>query len=510
MKVFLLYRDRDFDLGAEVPAGADALTQDLGLELVFGAMAAGDRFLLEVARKGVFGSLDEVDAIRYRQGILADCLEHPAVIRQLYALAVEALERERKVWGYTFRFPGSLLRRSVDVLGIFVDVLRRLRVIARAERPGFRSEGFGRLFDEIAAELDDDYLRSIDAHLERLKFRDGIPVSADLGVANRGTNYILRRRVRKRTWRERIGLAEPDTYVWQLPERDEAGAQALGELRGRGLALAAEALARSTDHISSYFAQLCSELGFYVACLNLRDVLAAKGEPVCLPEPHPAGRSSLVARGLYDVALSLAMTGRVVGNDLAADGRNLLVITGANRGGKSTFLRSLGLAHLMLQAGMFVAAEAFRADVRGGLFTHFRREEDVNLRSGKLDEELGRMSRIVDQVGPSSLVLLNESFASTNEREGSEIGRQIVHALLEAGVKVGYVTHMFDLADGFHQEARPDALFLRAERLPDGRRTFRVLEGEPLPTSHGVDVYQRIFGSRPATADSLEAAPEPA
>jgi DNA mismatch repair ATPase MutS len=175
------------------------------------------------------------------------------------------------------------------------------------------------------------------------------------------------------------------------------------------------------------------------------------------------------------------------------------VITGANRGGKSTFLRSLGLAQLMMQAGMFVAAEAFRADVRVGLHTHFKREEDVTLRSGKLDEELGRMSSIVDQLMPGSMVLLNESFASTNEREGSEIGRQIVRAMLESGVKVGYVTHMYDLASRLQAERDGHAAFLRAERLPDGRRTFRVVPGEPLPTSHGQDIYQRIFGEEAAT-----------
>jgi DNA mismatch repair ATPase MutS len=504
MKVFLLYRDRDFDLGSELPAAADALTQDLGLGILFGAMAAGDRFLYDVARKGLFGSLDDVDAIRYRQDVLADCLDRPAVVRALYVLAVEAIERQRKVWAYTARIPDSLLRRSVDVLGIFVDILKRLRAIAEAERSGFHSEGFGRLFDEIAADLDDGYLLTVEGHLQRLQFRDSVRLSAELGPANRGTNHVLRRRVGKPTWRERIRLPEPGTYVYELPERDEAGAQALNELRGRGIALAADALARSTDHILSYFAQLRSELGFYVGCLNLRDLLAQKGEPIALPEPHPAGDPVLTARGLYDLALSLSMSGRAVGNDLAADGMRLLVITGANRGGKSTFLRSLGLAHLMMQAGMFVTAEAFRADVRGGLFTHFKREEDVSLRSGKLDEELGRMSWIVDGVRHSSLVLLNESFASTNEREGSEIARQIVHALLEAGVKVGYVTHMFDLADGFHREQRPDAVFLRAERLADGRRTFRIVEAEPLPTSHGVDVYRRIFGGGPLGTPATE------
>jgi DNA mismatch repair ATPase MutS len=209
----------------------------------------------------------------------------------------------------------------------------------------------------------------------------------------------------------------------------------------------------------------------------------------------------LSAHGLYDVALSLSMPGRAVGNDLTGDGRQLVMVTGANRGGKSTFLRSVGLAQLMMQAGMFVAAEAFAADVRSGTFTHFKREEDGTLRSGKLDEELKRMSAVVDRLSAGSLVLFNESFASTNEREGSEIARQVVIALLAAGIKVVYVTHMFDLAHGFFATPPAPALFLRAERLADGRRTFRVVEGEPLPTSHGADIYRSIFGPRATPAE---------
>jgi hypothetical protein len=70
-----------------------------------------------------------------------------------------------------------------------------------------------------------------------------------------------------------------------------------------------------------------------------------------------------------------------------------------------------------------------------------------------------------------------------------------VQPLIDAGVKVFFVTHLFDLADGFYRQQRDTGLFLRAERQPDGRRTFRQLEGEPLPTSHGADSYRRIFGA---------------
>jgi DNA mismatch repair ATPase MutS len=203
------------------------------------------------------------------------------------------------------------------------------------------------------------------------------------------------------------------------------------------------------------------------------------------------------AAGLYDPCLALSVPGRVAGNEVAAEGKSLIMITGANQGGKSTFLRSVGLGHLMMQAGMFVAADRLRANVCQGLFTHYRREEDATMTSGKLDEELSRMSQVADWVSPGCLLLCNESFAATNEREGSEIGRQVVRAMLHRGVKVCFVSHQFDLAHGFFRDYRDLALFLRAQRQEDGHRTFRLAEGEPLPTSFGQDVYQQVFAGDP-------------
>lgn len=237
------------------------------------------------------------------------------------------------------------------------------------------------------------------------------------------------------------------------------------------------------------------ELAFYLGCLNLHDRLAGKGEPVCFPEPLPASQTAFTAQGIYDVCLTLHLGNQVVGNEVKADGKSLVMITGANQGGKSTLLRSVGLAHLMMQAGMFTGARSLRAGVCDGVFTHYKREEDAAMEGGKLDEELSRMSAIADQVTRRSVLLCNESFASTNEREGSEIARQVVRAMLARQVKVFFVTHMYDLAHGFHAEHSGDALFLRAERHEDGRRTFRLTEGEPLPTSYGEDSYERIFGT---------------
>lgn len=509
MKAFLMYRDRDFDLKENPSPNAEELTQDLELEILFRSMAAGDEFLLGVARNAVLISLHEPDAILYRQQILVDCMEHSAVVREIYAIAVEAIEREKKVWGWmSGKYPEGTLHRCIEVLQIFVELLRKLRYSADTHGEEFRSEGFRRLFAMLSSELNDEYLQTVEDHLQRLRFRHGILMSAQLGQGNKGVNYILRKPpYTVRSWFERfknwVGQragSDREGYIYEIHERDEAGYRALSELRSRGIAHVASALAQSTDHILGFFRMLRLELGFYVSCLNLRDVLFEKHQPFCFPIPAPEEQTTLASQGLYDVCLSLSSQDRVVSNDLAADGKTLLFITGANRGGKSTFLRSIGLAQLMMQCGMFVSAESFRSNLCSGVFTHFKREEDASMRSGKLDEELSRMSEIIDKITPRSMVLFNESFASTNEREGSEIARQIIRALLEMRMKVVYVTHMFDLAKGCHQTKMETALFLRAERLDDGQRTFRLTAGEPLPTSYGEDLYRKIFEPASDTA----------
>lgn len=103
------------------------------------------------------------------------------------------------------------------------------------------------------------------------------------------------------------------------------------------------------------------------------------------------------------------------------------------------------------------------------------------------------MNDIAESVRPNAMVLFNESFAATNEREGSEVARQITSALLERNVKIFFVTHQYQFAHGFFTSMREDVLFLRADRQADGTRTFRLVEAPPLKTSYGEDLYREIF-----------------
>jgi len=510
-----MHRDQDFDPEQELPANKKALTQDLELNTLLRAMAGRDSFLLDVARIAILSSLTDPDAIVYRLQVLADCLQQPAIVREMYDLAVTATTGEKRVYlGLSpTSSPDLILHRSAAVLELFVGLLKRLWHIANEQAGRFRSDGFARFFAMLSGEFGDEYVRTVEDHLRELRFRHGVLISAGLGDGNKGTGYVLRRLPRERGRIRRLGAGNRSGYSFQVPDGDGHGIRALAEIRGSGITLVANALAQSTDHILSFFRMLRTELAFYIGCLNLHGRLTAKGEPACLPVPLARGEPALSARGLYDACLALNLEVTAVGNDVHADGKRLVMITGANQGGKSTFLRSIGLAQLMMQCGMFVPAHSFRASVCDGVFTHYKREEDSRMVSGKLDEELSRMSGISGTITPNCILLCNESFASTNEREGSEIARQIVRALLDAGVRVCFVTHLFDLAQRLYAERTDSTLFLRAERQGDGRRTFRLLAGKPLPTSYGEDLYRRIFrralDARAAAPSEVSAAEPP-
>ena len=324
MKVFLLHRDQDFAVKPELhdtifsamasgdlfaitlarrnlerarssgpiaaPRGSgDVLAQDLELNTLWNTMAAGDEFLFEMAKRAVLSSLSDPGAIVYRQQVLADCLAQPQTVRQLYELAIQALENERQN-GSLFRArPDSILQRSVRVLKLQAGILRQLRQIAEQQAGNFHSEGFTRFFAMLGEELSDDYLQTLDHHLRELEFKRGVLESAALTTGNKGRGYLVRK-PREQRWTERLPLGNRSPgYSFTIPPRDESGFNALEEIRGKGINRVADAVAQSADHVKSFFSMLRLELAFYLGCLNLHQRLGQKGEPGLLPHPPPHG-----------------------------------------------------------------------------------------------------------------------------------------------------------------------------------------------------------------------------
>ncbi len=492
MRVRLLFRERNADLTAAPPEGTDELIADLDLAPVLEAMEP-DRDLDDLCPAVLFRPLVDAGEIAWRQQVLADALADPALMLTLFDLAGRALQSQRALWMYGGRSADSLLTKARSGLEALLPLLRELARFAAERLTGVRSAALTELGERLVADLDAAYLDRVAELLRQLRFPDGMTTRVRVRPSGLlGTPELLPPRAVS-WWAHRF--ARPGRVRFELPERDEAGAQALDNLRNDGLYDLASTVNRIHDQLVAFFTQLRGETGFYVGCLQLHDRLTRAGVAVCWPEAAASG-DELDAEGLVNLSSVVRGGPRPVPNDLVpqpsvAPHLPLAILTGANQGGKTTFLRSIGCAQLLLQAGLFVPAVPYRSSPAPGLHSHFRGAEQDDPGAGKLAEELGRMSRIVDRCRPGDLLLMNESFSSTDELQGTFIAAEIVDALLAHRVRVVLVTHFQRLAVRYLH--RPGVRFLRAERLPDGVRTHRLLPGAPEPTSHALDIFRQVM-----------------
>lgn len=501
MRVHLLHPDSDFDPEAPLPPQSADTTQDLQLDVLWDAVGGGDDLVRRVIASATLRPLTEASRIRYRQDAVQDAVRNREAVAELARIAADALQVEHGIFALPLRgHPGSGLRRSVRVLRGILPVIERLTRHSAAVRSEFHSAAFTGLFATVAEQLDDAFLAELRERLAELDLPRGILLSAGVGQGGQLIDLTLRRSLdRNKRLLSSVALRRP-LSSFTLPERDQAGHDLLYELGERALNDVANAAGQSVDHVLAFFRALQTELAFYRGAIQLVDTLTALGLPVC----EAIADDDYRAAGLYDPCLAVRTGSAPTGNDIDLRRIRLLILTGANRGGKSTLLRAQGVAQLLFQCGLPAPARELRGPLVGAVHTHWSREEDEQLEHGKLDDELVRMSATVDRLRPGDLLLCNESFSSTDEAEGSQLAVEVTSALAGAGVAVRYVTHLYDFASRMHEGEEIPAAFLRAPRDEDGERSYRLEPGAPLPTSFGVDLFDRRFGTH--LADGRDAA----
>jgi DNA mismatch repair ATPase MutS len=187
--------------------------------------------------------------------------------------------------------------------------------------------------------------------------------------------------------------------------------------------------------------------------------------------------------------------GLAVTNSLSYRDKSNWIITGVNQGGKTTFLRSIGIAQFLAQSGYFVAAEQYKCNLYQGIFTHFPEEEDTAIKLGLLEQELLKLSDIITCITPGSLLLLNETFATTTDYDAAYLAEELLAGIRDSNITCLYVTHNYEFSYRLYRENRTEDVFLRADRADDGTRSFRLIEGEPRKTGHALDLYREVMGS---------------
>ena len=204
---------------------------------------------------------------------------------------------------------------------------------------------------------------------------------------------------------------------------------------------------RQRDWLDNGVARFDREVQFYLAVLEHQEHL--KPLPFCYPEVT-ARSKEVCAREAFDLALAQRLRGNqgsIVPNDFyLTEPERILVVSGANQGGKSTFARMFGQLHYLASLGCPVPGREARLFPFDELFTHFEREERVESLSGKLEEELLRMHRILAHATSSSILIMNESFGATTLGDALFLSKQVLKQIIERGMICVYVTFLDELA----------------------------------------------------------------
>lgn len=236
---------------------------------------------------------------------------------------------------------------------------------------------------------------------------------------------------------------------------------------------------RHQDYRDATVATFDREVQFYLAYLRYLGRFTDVGLATCYPTVSTESRE-IDATRVFDIALADKLVDEeqhVVCNDLSLTGEErILVVTGPNQGGKTTYARTVGQLHHLACLGLPVPGQSVRLGLPDELFTHFEREEDLATLRGKLEDELTRIHEVLDTATEASLVVMNESFSSTTLQDARFLGGEILRRIIDLGARAVYVTFVDELAS-----LGPSTVSVVATVDPDDPavRTYHVVRKPP-------------------------------
>jgi hypothetical protein len=524
-----------------IPRGADGraslspeLIADLDLEPILRVLGAGDARRMTFA-SWVLGDLTtDADTIAFRQEVLGNLLaSRPLRDRLTETLPhlTELIDRARRpAQGYLWSVADVLERLALlegyltvveelsDAFTTQPPTARGLRTLAETLRELVESAEFDVLQREVPrlrSELDDlksvtigvnlgDDLRPVSATIlslngERMEGRHG-PLGRMFGreTGERGVTRL--RGAPGSSLRSFFPMLNVDAFGHE-PEfvRD------LRRLLEQLVAPIGESIERYAWVHARVFATLEAEIAYYLNAADLVERLRRTGLPICCPRiTPPADRATEIDDG-YNASLALRTAGAVpiVTSDIrfGGDVARVWILTGPNRGGKTTYIRAAGIAQVLAQAGLHVPARAARLSPVDAIFTHFPSREGATPGEGRLDDEAKRLAGIFAAATPQSLILLNEVLSGTSTVEALGLARDALQGLHLLGARTIYVTHLHDLTaaiDEINRDTEGDgsvgSLVAEIDDRPEvddiARRTFRVRPGQPRGLSYASDIAE--------------------
>ena len=448
-------------LGPGSPASPTAravevdVLNDLRLDRVVASIVAGreDYDLTPILHAPVW----DLDTIAYRHEVFRD-LADPSLVDlvQAFASAMQAM-RDRLSRSAKAYYPYERERWFLDAADVYVEAVMALSRALTDAKPS--SRGFRGLRDYLAHYTASDRFTSL--------VRETDEVKADLAEI-RYRLHILGPKIRVSRYEadpdygaevlatfEKFKQGSPKDYHFELsswPQMNHVEAAVLERvawLYPQAFGRLDQYCEHHRDYLDQTVRTFDRAIQFYLAYLDYIERFKRAGLAFCYPEI--SGESKEIrGRDVFDLALAdglVRVNAPVVTNDFDLEGRErILVVSGPNQGGKTTFARTIGQLHYLAGLGCPVPGSAARLYKVDQIFTHFEREEDLANLSGTLEDDLRRIKRILDAATPRSLLVMNESFSSTTLSDQLFLNREVIRRIIACDLICVAVTFLDELS----------------------------------------------------------------
>jgi len=503
-----------------IPAPQQHITtweNDLGLADLVNMLSPVPRYNAYV-RQTLSALTTDSAAIQWRQAVLKDFTNNPALIQTAESLLTRLhhLQEGNALLGKKQR---NLLLDTADQLAELDAYLYITQALYEALcSANLESTALIRVRDDLTKRLSDPNFQALRAELPELRAPlehiTSLTIGLNLDVQLRPHSAVLmaindHKMSAATSWLERVIGMGPEAndesgiaQLHRLPDDPQQRVlaplfQDLDKLLTEVATPIAKTLTRYVKMGTGSLAHLEYELAFFTTAARLKVDLESRGFDCCWPEVAAPDECVIEIDGLVNIAL--ARREQPIPSDInfGADGR-IAVVTGPNSGGKTTYLRTVGLAQVMFQAGLFLPAGRARIAPVDHILTHFPVLE--TRQQGRLAEEATRLREIFQQATSRSLVLLNETFSSTSSGEAVYLAQDILCGLRAIGLRAIFATHLIELAETLAEiESRVEGeskLFSlvagvtvndAGEYIP----TYRIERSEPLGRSYAREIARR-------------------
>jgi hypothetical protein len=521
------------DITSELTSAA---WHDLGIEQVLAAFTGNQDH--QKAIREIFARLvRDPQVIRYRQDILADLLGNPDLVDRFTAFlpTIDSLAffSFRSKQGMTSLY--EVIWRIGELQDI-VSCIEGLSELLLGVKGALTSQGFRALLEEVLKVRENpvfqNLVKELPDLLSKVRACASITIGVNLDASLRPVQATLlsindEPFTSQSLLNKLFGAAKGNVGIAPLhsvPQRVVQGHYAfpinpelgwgvepmmvplfsdLSKLLEKTSIPIANELKQYAEIHSGLLVGLRQSLIFYLGAVQFIRSLKEQGLPMCRPEIAPSSQRLCRVRESFNANLALR-SAAITTNDIHIDPNGqILILTGPNRGGKTTYMVGVGIVQVLAQVGCFVPGKEAQISPVDNIFTHFPLEEKPDTEAGRLGEEAMRLGKIFERMTRSSLLLLNESLSTTSFGESLYLACDIVRILRRVGARAIYSTHLYELAnrvDELNASIPGDSQIISLVSSPvddtqtyrgDIERTFKIEVRPPLGKSYAREIASR-------------------